>query len=73
MMKRQFVPAVAIPTGAPWERLEVLFRSPDVVPVYDRRLHPLAGLQWPRGVARVPVLGEVALFHIEDEGELQQW
>ena len=72
-MQRQHVPAIAIPTGSPWERLEVLLRSPVVVPVYERKLQPLAGLRWPRGIARVAVPGEVALFRVEDEGELQEW
>lgn len=72
-MRRQTVPSVTVATGAAWRRLDALLRSPEVVPVYDRRLQPLAGVRWPRGSARVAFPGEIAMFDVDDAGELQEW
>lgn len=47
--------------------------SPLTDPVYDSRVEPLAGVRWPVGYRRPTVEGEVAMFEIEDEGELQEW
>lgn len=71
-MRRQRVPKVEVaPFG---KRLEVLLRSPDVAPVYERNLQPLAGVRWQGlGVRRVAVAGEVAMFDVTDPGELQDW
>lgn len=70
-MRRQSVPRVEVaPLSA---RLSALLRPREVAPVYDRVLQPLVGVRWPRGVPRAPLPGEVPMFDIEDEGELQEW
>lgn len=71
-MRRQRVPKVEVAPFSP--RLEVLLQSPEVAPVYDRNLQPLAGVRWQGlGMRRVQVAGEVALFDVTDPGELQDW
>lgn len=38
------------------------------------RLEPLAGVRWPAAEVAAPVLeGQVPMFDVEDEGELQEW
>lgn len=71
-MRRQGVPQVQV---APFSaRLEILLRSPEVAPVYDRQLQPLAGIRWQGlGMRRVAVAGEVAMFDVPDAGQLQEW
>lgn len=72
MMRRQSVPRVEV---APFSaRLEVLLQPPEVAPVYDRNLQPLAGIRWQGlGSRRTPVAGEVAMFDVTEPGELQVW
>lgn len=71
-MRRTNVPAVEVARFGP--RIEILLRSPEVAPVYDRKLQPFAGIRWHGlGVKRVPVAGEVAMFDVTDPGELQDW
>ena len=71
-MHRQSVPRVEVAPFSP--RLEILLRSPEVAPSYDRKLQPLAGIRWQGlGRARVSVPGEIALFDVVDAGELQEW
>lgn len=74
-MRRAHVPAVAPIAGARGlARLEVLLRSPEIAPVYERKLQPLAGIRWTGlGTRRVTVAGEVAMFDVADPGELQAW
>ena len=72
MMRRVSVPRVEVaPFGA---RLEVLLRAPEVAPVYDRKLQPLAGIRWQGlGARRTAIAGEVAMFDVADPGQLQEW
>lgn len=71
-MRRQNVPPVQVASFGP--RLEVLLRSPEVAPVYDRKLQPLVGIRWTGlGMRRVAVAGEIALFDVDDPGRLQDW
>ena len=73
-MRRQQVPAVAmLQVSSIGARLDGLLRPHVPVPVFDRKLQPLAGVRWPRGAGRVEVPGEVALFEVVDPGELQEW
>lgn len=71
-MRRRSVPRVEV---APFsKRLDVLLSAPEVAPVYDRNLQPLAGVRWQGlGSRRVAVAGEVALFDVAEPGELQEW
>lgn len=72
MSRRQPVPPVEYSGDA--DVLEGLLRSPELAPVYDRNLQPLAGIRWQGlGTRRVPVAGEVAMFDVADGGELQEW
>lgn len=71
-MKRQRVPAVGVASLGP--RLEILLRSPEIAPVYARKLQPFTGIRWV-GLRehRVRLDGEVAMFDVTDPGELQDW
>jgi hypothetical protein len=71
-MRRQSVPKVEVAPFSP--RLEILLQSPEVAPVYDRKLQPLAGIRWTGlGMRRIALSGEVAMFTVTDPGELQEW
>ncbi|MFF7293206.1 hypothetical protein ACFY9N_11810 [Microbacterium sp. NPDC008134] len=68
------MPAVAGVTSAVTvERVNPLLEPREPVPVYDRKLRPLAGVRWPRPAPPEPQAWEVALFDVTDPGELQYW
>lgn len=74
MARRVAVPAVArISPERAISRLSVLLQPREVAAVYDRKLQPLEGVRWPRGSTRVALPGEVAMFDIDEPGELQRW
>ena len=74
MARRIAVPAVArISPERVIARLSVLLQPREAAAVYDRKLQPLEGIRWPRGSTRVALPGEVAMFDIDDPGELQRW
>lgn len=74
MARRVAVPAVSrISPERVIARLSVLLHPREVAAVYDRKLRPLEGIQWPRGSTRVALPGEVAMFDIDEPGELQRW
>lgn len=66
-------PVVRISPERVIARLSLLLQPRDVAPVYDRQLLPLEGIRWPRGSKRVALPGEVAMFDVDDPGELQRW
>lgn len=74
MARRVAVPAVARISPEPViARLSVLLHPREAAVVYDRKLQPLEGIRWPRGSTRVALPGEVAMFDVDEPGELQRW
>lgn len=74
MMRRVPVPACGpMMTAKIAARLDFLLRPPGAVPEYDRKLHPIAGVRWPRGAVHIPLPWEVAMFEVTDPGEVQEW
>lgn len=74
-MRRQSVPACGrVMTPKIAARLSELLSSPEVAPVFEKNLQPLAGIRWQGlGSRRMAVAGEVALFDVPEPGELQTW
>ncbi|WP_136057261.1 hypothetical protein [Microbacterium sp. K24] len=54
-------------------RLDLLLRPREPPAIYERKLRPLAGVQWPRGAERIALPGEVPMFDVVERGELQEW
>jgi len=72
-MRRRSVPTVGrMLTSPAVERVEAMLR-PAPLPVHAAKLQTLGGVWWPRPVRVGPATGEVALFELQDLGELQEW